>query len=78
LGISGHADAVIAEAVEEQNGVLVRMVRIYGPGAEGDVVRCGDGRIGQFGVEGVGRLANSAASFSVSERRAGWRVPSAM
>lgn len=54
LGISGHAEAVVAEAVEEKDGVSVGVVGMDGPGAEGDVVGRGDGGVGEVGL-GRGR-----------------------
>ncbi|SPE28483.1 hypothetical protein SBA2_40046 [Acidobacteriia bacterium SbA2] len=58
LSVSGHADAVVAEAVEEEDGVPVGVVGMDGPGAEGDVVGCRDGCVGEVGVEGVGGVAH--------------------
>ncbi len=46
LCVSGHADAVVAEAVEEEDGVAVGVVGVDHPGAEGYVVGSGDGGVG--------------------------------
>ena len=42
------------------------VVGMDGPGAEGDVVGGGDGRVGEFGVESVGEGAGCGDSSSVS------------
>src|SRR5437867_1629891 len=43
LRVSGHADAVVAEAMEEKDGIAVGVMRADAPGAEGNVVGRGDG-----------------------------------
>ena len=70
LRVSGHAEAVVTEAVEEEDGVAVGLVRVNHPRAERDVVGCGDGGVGQIGVEGVGSVADRC-DFFFRERAAG-------
>lgn len=50
LGISGHSDAVIAKAVEEDHSVAVALAGTNRPGTQGDGIRGGDGNIFQVGV----------------------------
>ena len=70
LGVSGHADAVVAEAVEEEDGISAGVVRVDGPGAEDDVVWGRDGVVAEIGVEGLRRLAD-CGDFIFGERAAG-------
>ena len=49
LGVSGHADAVVAQAVEEDNGVAVAAMGMDCPGTERDGVWSGDGDVFQVG-----------------------------
>jgi hypothetical protein len=70
LSESEHADAVVAEAVEQKDCVSVRVMRPNFPGAERDVVGSGDGCVGEVGVESVGRVAGSR-DFFVGEGTAG-------
>jgi hypothetical protein len=63
LGVSGHADTVIAEAVEKNNGVAVAVVRVDGPGAESDSVWRGDGDVFEVGVELVSEVAGGGFVF---------------
>ena len=69
LRVSSHADAVVAEAVEEEDRVPVGMVWMDGPGAESDGVGGGDGSVGEVGVEGVGGVAH-CGDFVFGERAA--------
>ena len=70
LSVSGHAEAVVAEAVEQEDGVSVGLVRMDDPGAEDDVAGRGDGDVDEIGVEGVDGLANSGG-FIFGEFAAG-------
>ena len=70
LSVSGHADAVVAEAVEEEDGISAGVVWVDGPGAEDDVVWGRDGVVGEIGVEGLRRLAD-CGDFIFGERAAG-------
>lgn len=69
LCVSGHPDAVVGQAMEEENVVAVRGVWMDHPRAEGDVVGSGDGGVGEFGVEGVGGIAD-CGDFLFGERAA--------
>jgi len=69
LGVSGHAEAVIAESVEKEDGVAVGMMGVDQPGAEGCVVGRGDGDFGEVGVEGPGGVAH-CGDFVFGERTA--------
>ena len=79
LRVSGHTEAVVAEAMEEEDGVPIRMVWVNGPGAKGDVI----GRVMEASVEDQRRGSRTDVAkrrdfiFAVSGRRAGCRVPSA-
>ncbi len=77
LRVSDHADAVVAEAVEKEDGVPVRVMGMDRPGAENNAVGRGDGGIGEVGVEGVGGLADCGDLVFRERARVGWRVPSA-
>ncbi len=50
LRIAGHAEAIVAETVEQEDGVVVGVARNDEPGAQGDGVRRGDGDIDDVGV----------------------------
>lgn len=63
LGIAGHADAVVAETVEEDDGISIGLARMDEPGAEGDGVGSGDGYGGEIGVEGVGGIGHRRFFF---------------
>src|SRR2546423_15629842 len=63
LSVSEHADAVVAEAVEQENSVAVRVMRADGPGAEGGLVGGGDGCVGEVGVEGVSGVLGGGDFF---------------
>jgi hypothetical protein len=52
LGVSDHAEAVVAETVEQEDGVAVGVVGMDEPGTESGVVGSGDGDVGEVGVEG--------------------------
>jgi hypothetical protein len=58
LRVSGHADAIVGEAVEEDYGVPVAAVRADFPGTEDDGVRGGDGNVFESGIEVVGDVAH--------------------
>src|SRR5258706_10558449 len=70
LRVSSHADAVITEAVEQEDGVAVGVMGMDHPGAQDDVVGGGDGGIGEFGVKGGGGLAHRIG-FGFGGRAAG-------
>lgn len=70
LSVSRHADAVVAETVEEEDGVSVGMMRTDEPGTEGDGVRCGDGDVSEVGVEAKRRLPDRGGFF-IGKRAAG-------
>lgn len=61
--VSGHADAVVAEAVKEDDGISVGVPRMDGPGTEHDRVGRGDGNVLQIGVEGVGGVDHGGFIF---------------
>jgi hypothetical protein len=61
--VSGHADAVVAEAVKEDDGISVSVPRMDGPGTEHDRVGRGDGNVLQIGVEGVGGFDHGGFIF---------------
>ena len=63
LGVSGHADAVVAKAVEENNGVSVWVMGAEGPGAKRDGVGRCDGDVGGIGVESLSGLADRGGFF---------------
>jgi len=71
LGVSGHSEAVVAEAVEEKDGVSVGMVGMDRPGAKGDVVGSGDGGVGEVGVESVGGIAHGGGVIFGEQAAAG-------
>ena len=50
LSVSGHAEAVVAETVEQKDRVSVGVVGMNDPGAEDGVVGCGDGDVGEIGI----------------------------
>jgi len=58
LGVSDHAHAIVAKAMEQEDGVAIGVVRMDDPGAEGDVVGCGDSGVGQVGVKSLGGVAH--------------------
>jgi hypothetical protein len=70
LSVSGHAYAVVAEAMEENYGVAVAEVGMNGPGAEGDSVRRGDGNLLEIRVESTGNFRHGRLRLW-SERTAG-------
>jgi hypothetical protein len=51
LRVSGHADAVVAETVEEEDVVAVGVMGTNAPGAESDIVRRCDRGVGEIGVK---------------------------
>jgi hypothetical protein len=64
LGVSGHADAVIGEAVEKKDSVVVAAAeRADEPGAESDRVRRGDPNIFEGGIELAGEVAHGGFVF---------------
>jgi hypothetical protein len=65
-----HAETVVAEAVEEEDGVAVGVVGMDEPGAQRCVVEGGDGDVGEVGVEGAGFVAD-CGDFVFGERAAG-------
>ena len=71
LSVSGHADAVVAEAVEENYGVSVFVMRIHFPGAESCAVGSCDGDVVEICF---GRLSGLAKFGGVTfgEWASGW------
>lgn len=57
LSISSHADAIVAQAVQENDGVAVGRAWVDGPGAEDDPVGSSDGDVIEFGVQSPGGVA---------------------
>ncbi len=51
LGVSGHAEAVVAEAVKEEGGVAIGVMGTDDPGTERGVVGSDDGGVGEVGVQ---------------------------
>jgi hypothetical protein len=51
LGVSGHADAVVAQTVEKDYGVAIAVMGMDGPGAESDGVWRGDGNVIEVRIE---------------------------
>jgi hypothetical protein len=76
LGVSSHADAVVAEALEEDDGIRVGVVWSEEPGPEGDVV----GGLGETSRKVTWCAAASSRAWMPSSevrgRRRGWRVAS--
>lgn len=56
LGVAGHAGAVIAKTVEEDDSVAIAVEGMDGPGAEGDGVWRGDGNIVEGRIEVLGQV----------------------
>ena len=50
LSIAGHAEAIVSETVEQEDGVVVRVAREDEPGAQGDGVLRGDGDVDEVAV----------------------------
>jgi len=50
LSIAGYAEAIVAETVEQEYGVMVGVARNDEPGAQGDRVLSGNGDIAEAGV----------------------------
>ena len=67
LGVSDHAEAIVGEAVENKDGIAVRVARTDEPGLQRCSVWRRDGRVFEFCVESVGGLAG-VGDLSVSER----------
>lgn len=63
LCVSGHADAVVAETVEENDGIAVTVVGMDRPGAEGNGIGRGDGNVFEIGIELVSGLAHGGFVF---------------
>jgi len=63
LCVSGHADAVVGEAVKEEDGVSVGVIGSNEPGAECRLICCRDGDIGEVGVESDGGTAHRCDFF---------------
>jgi hypothetical protein len=61
--VSGHAEAIVAEAVKEDDGVAVAAMGMDRPGTEGDGVWGADGNIFQGGIELGGDLAHCGFFF---------------
>ena len=59
LGVSRHANAIVALTVEEDYGVAVGGAGKDHPGIQRGGVCCGDGDIFEFGIEMVGNFAHS-------------------
>ena len=58
LGVSGHANAVVTEAVEEDHGVTVAAMRMDRPSLESDDVWGCDGNIVEVGLQVTRNLAH--------------------
>ena len=69
LSVAGHADAVVAEAVEQDHSVSVGVARMDGPGMQGDGVGCGDGDVFKIGDERAGGF-DHGGFFILGERTA--------
>ena len=76
LGVSGHADAIVALAMEEHYGIAVAAVRMERPGTERDGVRSDDGNILEIRIEVVSDLAHCC--FLVLSQRAADGMQSAV
>jgi hypothetical protein len=63
LCVSGHSDAVVSEAVKEDNGVSIGAGGADRPGAQYRPVGRGDGRVVQVGVECVSGFADGGDFF---------------
>jgi len=71
LRVSAHADAVVAEAVEENYGVSVIVMRIHFPGAESCAIGSCDGNVVEICFGRLSRLAKFGG-FSFGEWPSGW------
>jgi hypothetical protein len=63
LCVTRHADAIVGQAVEENHGVAVAVVRMDRPGAERGTVGCVDGDAFEVGIELVRDLAHGGFFF---------------
>jgi len=63
LRVSGHADAIIGEAVEENDGVVVAGMGTDDPSAEGDGIGRGDGNICEIRIELVSEVMHGGFVF---------------
>lgn len=63
LRVSGHADAIIGEAVEENDGVAVAGMGTDDPSAEGDGIGRGDGNICEIRIEFVSEVMHGGFVF---------------
>ena len=63
LRVSGHADAVVGQAVEENYCVAIAALGMDDPGAEGDGVWSCDGDVCQVGVQLVSDVAHGGFFF---------------
>jgi hypothetical protein len=70
LGVSGHADTIVAESVEQHHGIAVAAMRMNGPGTERSGVRSGDGNTFEVRLEVLSDLAHCGFVF-LSQRAAG-------
>ena len=70
LGVSSHADAIVAETVEQHYGIAVAAMRMDGPGTERGGVRSGDGNIFEIGLEVASNPSHYGFVF-LSQRSAG-------
>ncbi|SRR5579864_5540419 len=71
LCVSGHADAIVAEAVEENYGVSVIVMRIHFPCAQSCAVGSCDGDVVEISFGRLSRLAKFGG-FSFGEWASGW------
>jgi hypothetical protein len=74
--VSRHAKPVVAEAVKENDGISVGLVRMDDPGAEGYGVGRGDGNVVKVGVNCVGELGHGR--FIFGRKRTARRVQCAV
>lgn len=63
LSVSGCAEAIVGEAVQEDDGIAVGVVRSDCPGTERDGVWSGDGNVFQVGVEMESNVAHRGFIF---------------
>ena len=63
MSVSEHADAVVAEAMEEEDCAAVRVMGVDAPGVEVDLIGSRDGCVTEVGVEAVGEVAGGGDFF---------------
>src|ERR1700686_2670622 len=70
LRVSGHADAVVAEAVEKEDCASVSLAGTNFPSAKDDLIWRSDGNVVEFGVQSAGGLP-CLGRFIFCQRAAG-------